>query len=465
MSAVLSFFAIRLARLIGLTSKPGADRWSNKETPLFGGAAILVAFLVAYLIFGQLAGRMIYIIATACFLFSIGLYDDLRGLSPSMKLIAQIAGACLLIYGGVYVNIWFPVIGIPLSILWFVGMSNAVNLLDNMDGVAAGVCAISAAVLAFHAISSDYPEIALAGASLSGACVGFVFFNFHPAKIFMGDSGSLFLGMTLGALGVTATYREAANILVTLFVPMLILGVPLFDTMLVSILRKGHGRSITTGGKDHSAHRLVSLGFSERKTALLFYVICIVLGVASVFAKTGILVMLLISGVTGAAVLLGAFLLGGVKTYEVTDEESERTMTAKIFKKYRRIAGLVIFDMFVITGSYVASYFIRFDWQIPDYLEKRITYVLPVIIVLKLFILMLYKVYKIDWKNIERSDLWRLFKAVSGGSVLSLLTIALESQFKLFLISILIIDWLLCLVIMSTARLLLPIIVAGKSSQ
>lgn len=457
--------AMRLARRLGIVSKPGAGRWSKKETPLLGGAAVLVAFVVSYLVFGSPDGRMIYILTTSCFLFLLGLLDDLRGLRPNMKLIGQGAAACLLIYGGVYVNIWFPVIGIPLSIAWFVGMSNAVNLLDNMDGVASGVCAISAGVLVFHAASADCAEIALAGAALCGACVGFAIFNFHPAKIFLGDSGSLFLGMTLAALGVAATYREATNVLVTLLVPVMVLGVPLFDMIFVSVLRKGHGRSLTAGGRDHSAHRLVSLGLSERKTALLFYAVCLGLGGASILARANMLTMLLVAGLVGAGLLLWAFLLGRAKVYPEGAGPESQALAMRLFEKYRRAAGLAVFDMLALTGAYVGAYFVRFDWHIPGYLGERIPFVLPAILVLKLFSLLLYRVYQIDWNSVERSDIWKLFKAVSLGSALSVITVAVESRFELFLVSVLIIDWLFCLVLLGGARLLLPVIAGPKDKR
>jgi UDP-GlcNAc:undecaprenyl-phosphate GlcNAc-1-phosphate transferase len=382
-----------------------------------------------------------------------------------MKLIGQAGAACLLIYGGVYVNIWFPIIGIPLSIIWFVGMSNAVNLLDNMDGVASGVCAISAGVLAYHAASSGQGQIAVAAAALCGSCLGFVFFNFHPAKIFMGDCGSLFIGLALGALGVTATYREATNVLVTLLVPVMVLGVPLFDMIFVSVLRKGHGRAISDGGKDHSAHRLVSLGLSERKTTLLFYAVCLGLGGASILARVNVLTMLLVAGLVGAGVLLGAFLLGRAKIYPEGAQLKNHALAIRLFEKYRRAAGLAIFDILALTVAYIGAYFVRFDWHIPGYLEERIPFVLPVILVLKLFSLLLYRVYQINWKRVERPDIWRLFKAVSLGSALSVITIAVESRFELFLVSVLIIDWLFCLVLLGGARLLLPVLAGSQEEK
>jgi len=457
---------IHLARKAGLTSKPDANRWGKKATPLLGGTALFAGFAISYFIFGEPDSKVIYVFATCGLLYLLGLLDDIYSLRPNVKIIGQIAGACLLIYGGVYVNIWFPTIGIPLSILWFVGISNAVNLLDNMDGVAAGVCAICAGVLVFHAASSpEHSQTALAAAALCGACVGFLIFNFHPAKIYMGDSGSLFLGMALAALGVTATYREATNILVTLLVPVMVLGVPLFDMVFVSILRKGHGRSISTGGKDHTAHHLIMLGLSERKAAVLFYVICLVLGAASILARAGTVVMILIAGLTGAALLLVAFLLGKVKVYSHEPDANSAALAAKLFGRYRRAAGLAIFDVFALTAAYVAAYFIRFDWQIPDYLEQHIPIVLPAIIMIKLLFFLSFRVYSIQWEKVKRRDIWGLFKAVTAGSILSVAATHIESGFKLFLVSVLIIDWLLCLVLLSGARMFLPLLAGRKESN
>jgi UDP-GlcNAc:undecaprenyl-phosphate GlcNAc-1-phosphate transferase len=459
------FVAMRISRKTGLTSRPGSDRWSKKATPLLGGAALLAGFVVSYVILGTPDARMVYILVTAGFVFALGLFDDIFGLKPNMKLIGQCAAACFLIYGGIYVDIWFPVVGIPLSIAWFVGLSNAVNLLDNMDGVASGVCAVSAAVLVFHASSSGYPQIALAAAALCGSCTAFTFFNFHPARIFMGDSGSLFLGITLAALGVTATYREATNVLTTLLVPVMVLAVPLFDMFFVTVLRKGHGRSITVGGRDHSAHRLVSLGLSERKTAVLFYVICLALGAASILAKMGIVLVLLVAAITGAALLLAAFALSRVKVYDRGPDPESKLLAARLFGKYRRAAGLVLFDMFAIAVSYIAAYFIRFDWRIPANLEAHIPVVLPAILIIKLLALAFFKVYQVKWEKVERADIWRLFLAVSVGSALSVITTAIESKFELFLVSVLTIDWLFCIVLLCCARLLLPVITGPLGNE
>lgn len=464
-SVVVVLAMKRFALRFGLTSKPGTDRWSRKQTPLLGGAAVLAGFVISYLVFGTPEPRIFYILAACGFLFLLGLVDDARGLKPNAKLVGQAGAACLLIYGGVYVNIWFPTIGIPLSIAWFVGMSNAVNLLDNMDGVASGVCAISAGVLVWHAASSGHLQIALAAAALCGSCIGFLLFNFHPAKMFMGDSGSLFLGMALGALGVTATYKEAANVLVTLFVPVMVLAVPLFDMFLVSILRKGHGRSLTVGGKDHSAHRLVSLGLSERETALLFYTICLALGAASIIAKASVLTMLLVAGFAGAGLLLGAFLLGRVKTYPDEEKRESNALAARLFGKYRRVAGLAVFDMLAITGSYVAAYFIRFDWDIPGYLEERIPEALPVIVILKLLVFMTFRMYSVEWEKAGRKEVWQLLKAVSAGTVVSVAAIWIAYQFYFFSRSVFVIDWLLCLVLLGGARLLLPVIAGPKNPE
>jgi UDP-GlcNAc:undecaprenyl-phosphate GlcNAc-1-phosphate transferase len=344
-------------------------------------------------------------------------------------------------------------------------MSNAVNLLDNMDGVASGVCAISAGVLAFHAASSGYSQIALAAAALCGSCAGFTFFNFHPARIFLGDCGSLFLGMTLGALGVTATYNEAANVLVTLLVPVMVLSIPLFDMIFVSILRKGHGRSITTGGKDHTAHRLVSLGLSERKAAILFYAVCLALGAASIVARMSMLTMLLVAGFAGAALLLGAFLLGRVKVYPEGEEPESRALAMRLFRRYRRTAGLAAYDVLALTGAYVAAYFIRFDWQIPGYLRDRIPEALPVIIVIKLLAFMFFRLYSVEWEKVGRGEVWKLFKAVSAGTAVSVAAMGIAYRFIDFSRSVFIIDWLLCMVLLGGARLLLPALSRPKEKE
>lgn len=245
------------ARRFGLVNVPRADRWSKRSTPLLGGVALFAGFLAATLAFLPLREpRVQAVLAGAALLFAVGLWDDAKHLRPSTKLAAQLAAAAILILGGIEVEIaGRRVFGIPLTILWVVGITNALNLLDNMDGLAGGVGAIGALVMAAFAATTGVDWLAPLALAVAGAALGFLPWNVSPARQFLGDAGSLPLGFLLAAVGILGTYREAGNVLLVLAAPVFVLGVPILDTTLVTLVRKFHGRKVSQGGRDHLSHR------------------------------------------------------------------------------------------------------------------------------------------------------------------------------------------------------------------
>ncbi|HVW90389.1 MAG TPA: MraY family glycosyltransferase, partial [Gaiellaceae bacterium] len=261
----------------GLSSKlgrmPEASRWRAAATPLVGGIGIF-AGLSAGIWLTVLAGplgaseQLAGIYAGAALLFVAGLADDVLSLPPLPKLAAQIGAAAIVLSTGTSVQIvhthW---IGIPLGVLWLVGMTNAFNLLDNMDGLAGSLAVIAALFFAADAWAQHEPRLVLVTAVALGAGVlGFLPFNLRPGKraiAWMGDSGSQLIGFTLASLGLASSYTVASSTVATLVLPVLVLAVPILDTTLVTIVRLLEGRPVSQGGRDHSSHRLVSLGVSE----------------------------------------------------------------------------------------------------------------------------------------------------------------------------------------------------------
>ncbi|MFN3762852.1 MAG: MraY family glycosyltransferase, partial [Anaerolineae bacterium] len=236
----------------------------------------------------------------------MGLVDDRWGLRPAVKLVGQILAALLLWATGVRVGTFGqPVVDFLLTIFWVVYITNAINLLDNMDGLAGGVAAIAAAYFALMcSFSGQYLVGALAMAILA-ACLGFLFYNLNPASIFMGDSGALFLGFMLAALGIKLRFPDNVTF-VTWMVPVLVLGLPVFDTALVTLSRLRRGLNpLTTPGKDHVSHRLVAAGLSQREAVLTLYVVSFVLGLLAVFVTRASVVEGYIVG--GLAALVGVF--------------------------------------------------------------------------------------------------------------------------------------------------------------
>jgi UDP-GlcNAc:undecaprenyl-phosphate GlcNAc-1-phosphate transferase len=237
----------------------------------------------------------------------LGLVDDRWGLRPAVKLGAQILAALLLYATGIYVGTFRqPLLDLITTVLWVGYITNGINLLDNMDGLAGGVSAIAAAYFALMcAFSGQYLVGALSVAVL-GACLGFLFYNLNPANIFMGDSGALFLGYLLAATGIKLRFPDNVTF-VTWMVPVLVMGMPIFDTSLVILSRlRRRLNPLTTPGKDHVSHRLVAAGLTPREAVLTIFVACFVLGMLAVFVtQASVVEGYIVGGLAAAAGLYG----------------------------------------------------------------------------------------------------------------------------------------------------------------
>ena len=226
LSLALTPLTIRLARWKGYIATPQDDRWHKDPTPLIGGAAIFTAFAAALLVAGPGSPGTYSILAGAAGIFVLGLIDDIFGLNPQIKLIGQIIISALMVAMGIQIEIipW-PALSIPLTIFWMVALINAFNLLDNMDGLAAGLAVITSCVLLIFSLQAGDYTVAALSAALGGAALGFLVFNFNPASIFMGDCGSMVLGFCLACFSILGTWRHATNLVVSLTVPILVLGI------------------------------------------------------------------------------------------------------------------------------------------------------------------------------------------------------------------------------------------------
>ena len=284
-SVVATPVARRLALATGIVDAPASRKLHHEPTPLLGGAAIYGAFVVALLLFGGRAEvrQMIGIVLGATSVSILGVVDDARGLKPSLKLLGQLGAAAIVVASGVRVQIvpW-EVVNIALSLLWIAGISNALNLLDNMDGLSGGIAAIAAAhFLLLAALNGQY-LVGVLSAALLGACIGFLRYNFNPASIFMGDTGALFIGFVLASVGIKLRFTN--TYVVTWMVPLVVLLVPIFDTTLVVISRLRRGvNPLTTPGQDHLSHRLVALGFTRREAVLICWLAASSAGMVAIF--------------------------------------------------------------------------------------------------------------------------------------------------------------------------------------
>jgi len=278
--------ARRIALRLGVTDQPNARKIHVKPMPYLGGVAIYGAFIAALLLFGNRfrLQELLSILVGASLMSFLGLWDDRRGLSPLLKLIGQVLAASLLVLTGVHIGTFpWEAVNIIITLGWVVVITNAMNLLDNMDGLSGGVGAVAAIFFLLLAAMNDQYLVGTLSAALVGACLGFLVYNFNPASIFMGDAGSLFLGFVLAAVGIKLRFPAGVEI-VTWMVPVLILGLPLFDTALVIVSRLRRGLNpLTTPGKDHVSHRLVAMGCTRREAVLICYLICAGLGVLALF--------------------------------------------------------------------------------------------------------------------------------------------------------------------------------------
>jgi UDP-GlcNAc:undecaprenyl-phosphate/decaprenyl-phosphate GlcNAc-1-phosphate transferase len=266
------------ARRMGVLDQPAARKIHQVATPRLGGIAIFFGVIVPGLLFISHEPVVRGILAGAALVTLLGVLDDTRDIPPLTKLAGQLAVALLLVLYGVRVE-WLTIpglgvvplgwVGIPFSVIWVVAFMNIVNFIDGMDGLAAGVCAISSLTFAVIAVSLGQFEMGILAAIVAGATIGFLWHNFHPASIFMGDSGALLLGFLLGAISLQGTLKGVAT--VALLIPLLVLGIPIFDTGFAIARRVKNRRPIYAADRGHLHHRFSNLGFSQRQTVIILY--------------------------------------------------------------------------------------------------------------------------------------------------------------------------------------------------
>ena len=264
---------------------PNTRKIHALPVPLLGGAAIYISFMLVLVFFGDrdYINQVIGIFSGATFISLMGVIDDRWGLGSYVKLGGQLFAAAILILSGVQVQIFGGWVDVAVTITWIVGITNAMNLLDNMDGLSGGVAMIAAVFFTLLAAMSRQYLVGALAAALAGACAGFLIYNWNPAHIFMGDTGSLFLGFLLAAVAIKLRF-PTNSVTVTWLVPLLVLAVPIFDTTLVFLSRLRRGKNpLTTPGKDHLSHRLALLTGSRREAVLLCYLIAGAIGLLAVF--------------------------------------------------------------------------------------------------------------------------------------------------------------------------------------
>jgi UDP-GlcNAc:undecaprenyl-phosphate GlcNAc-1-phosphate transferase len=464
-SLAATFLVRAFARRYKFVAKPKLDRWHKKPTAMLGGAAIFLTTALMFAVFGPKTHDSLIVFAGASFLFLVGLLDDILNIKPYQKLIGQLIGASIIVGFGLRLPLTgFEIVDIWLTVFWLVGITNAINLLDNMDGLAVGISAIAAISLAIgFGTNGQIDELTLIVIFI-GALLGFLAYNFNPASIFMGDCGSMFVGFLLASsvlLGQTG--GRSRGIFSILAVPVLILFVPIFDTTFVTILRKLWGRKASQGGRDHTSHRLVALGLSERAAVLMLYVFAIMAGALSLLvSRIGTIQSLaLVVLFTIVLTIMGVY-LSKVKVYKEQEEdlamENNAVFGFLVNISYKRRVFEVFLDALLITLSYYAAYALLFgdfeettDWTL--FIQT-----LPLLIVLKLGTFLVTGVYRGLWRYTSIGDFITFTKGVAASSILSVLAILMFYRFQNFSRAVFILDGLILLIALVTSRMTFRII-------
>jgi UDP-GlcNAc:undecaprenyl-phosphate GlcNAc-1-phosphate transferase len=448
------------ARRYGFVAKPKADRWHKKPTAMMGGAAIFLTTVFIYVFFVPHTWEAWVVLGASAFLFLVGLLDDMLNIKPYQKLVGQLIGATIII-GFKLTLPWtgYEIVDIWITVIWLIGITNAINLLDNMDGLAAGISVIAAISLAIGFGASEQPKELLFVTAFIGALLGFLVFNFNPASIFMGDCGSMFVGFLLASsVLMNQVGGRSRGVLTILAVPALILFVPIFDTTFVTILRKLWGRKASQGGRDHTSHRLVALGLSERNAVLMLCGFAILAGALSLVVQTleTSQSLALIGVFTVGLTIIGVY-LAKVKVYEEQEEQlalqNKAAFGFLLNLSHKRRIFEVIMDAILITLSYYAAYALMFGSFEETSNWDLFIRTVPVLIVVKLFAFLFAGVYRGIWKYTSVGDFVTFFKGVFIGSILSVLAVVFITRFQNFSRAVFILDGLILFTVISGSRM------------
>src|SRR5687768_3547653 len=457
-AVVLTPIVRAVARNIGMVAKPKTDRWHKKPTAMLGGVAIWLSVVISYLIFIPPTVYGWVVIGASTFLFLVGLADDLVHTKPYQKLIGQVMGSAFIIYYGLSLP-WTSShsLNMALTIFWLIGITNAVNLLDNMDGLAAGIAVIASCFLALSFLSTSQISEALMLVVFAGALLGFLVYNSNPASIFMGDSGSMFIGFFLASSAlVNVSGGRSRSLLPVLAVPILVLFIPIFDTTFVTILRKFSGRAASRGGRDHTSHRLVALGMSEQHAVLMLYGFAILSGVLAIMVqRTRLDVSLaLIAGFTILLTLIGVY-LAGVKVYDESEAEmalKEKPLyTFLVDVSYKRRIFEVLLDVVLVILSYWIAYAVKFPPNSPAW--NLFIRTLPVLVFMKMSVFLVMGVYRGLWRYTGMSDMVVFAKAVAVSSVASVLMVLFVFRFEGYSRTVFAIDAVLMFLLLAGSRM------------
>jgi UDP-GlcNAc:undecaprenyl-phosphate/decaprenyl-phosphate GlcNAc-1-phosphate transferase len=461
-TSLLAIWVLRLTPAARhVVAAPRADRWHTRSTPLLGGAGIFAGMLVAAGIAvaaGVIpASRELGGILGGCaILFAAGLADDVFRLPPPAKLAAQGGAAALVIWSGDRVHIISNgIAGTALAVVWLLGMTNAFNLLDNMDGLAASLATVACAFFAVDAFTI-HPDhmVALLALGVCFACLGFLPYNLRlrgPASVFMGDSGSQVLGFALGSLGLASAWTVAGSTVATLLLPLLVLAVPILDTTLVTVVRLLEGRPVTQGGRDHTSHRLVYEGLSDKRAVVLLTVVSAALGLTSLAYKVLDDTRITIMGVLITFAFLLQFGSYLAEVNRAPTAERAPGFLASLLVNRRRLVEVVV-DFLLVSASFTAAFIIRLQGTGVMWQRHVFDLSLPALLVARYVFFIVFGLYRGVWRYAGARDAASVVAACVLSEAAAFLFTWATVPFNGFPRSVYLIDVLLCTFLIGISR-------------
>jgi UDP-GlcNAc:undecaprenyl-phosphate/decaprenyl-phosphate GlcNAc-1-phosphate transferase len=470
--AAISVAALVLAGLLRLNlsgrlvAAPSGQRWHERATPVFGGVGIFAGLLAgvgaAVVLGADASWELAGILGGCAVLFVAGLLDDVYTLRPIAKLAAQFAAAGIVLASGLTVEIvGSNVLATVLGVVWLVGITNAFNLLDNMDGLAASLAAVSCAVFAVDAIATDSGELGLVVAlALGGACAGFLPFNLRPGRravVFMGDSGSQVIGFGLASLALASSWTTAGATLTSILLPLLVLAIPILDTTLVTVRRTLERRPVTQGGTDHSSHRLVYYGLSEQQAVGALTLLAALLGATALAYNTLSNPRVTAIGVLVSFVVLVQFasFLGDLEERSRRAEPGPAPSLLRVLVSNPRRLAEVLVDFAVICTSFLASYLLFIDGKGTEVERAIFLSTLPVLLGVRYVSFVLFGIYRRIWRFATPRDLIAIAAATFLATPVTLAIVAKLQPLSGFPLEIFLVDALLCSVLVAGSRLVL----------
>jgi UDP-GlcNAc:undecaprenyl-phosphate GlcNAc-1-phosphate transferase len=447
-----------------LVAHPTGERWSEHVTPTFGGVGIflgLAAGIAASIAAGGVHAHeeLLGVLGGAALLFAAGLVDDVYTLPAAMKLAAQFGAAGIALSTGLSVQIVSnDVLATIIGLLWLVGMTNAFNLLDNMDGLAGTLALIAAIFFAIDALTVHEERLLLVlSVSLALATLGFLLFNFRPGRpalVFMGDSGSQVLGFTLGALGLATSWKVAETTVATLVLPVLVLAVPILDTALVTAVRMRERRPIHQGGKDHTSHRLVRGGLSEQKTVVLLAAIAAGLGATALaYSVLGDYRITLVGVLLTFALLVQfAGFLVDLERGTATEEVVPGGWMLRTVVLHRRRLLEVLIDFVLISAAFTTAYLLTVHGTGTPYQRHVFTVALPAVLICRYIAFILLGLYQGIWRFAGSREAASIILGVVVSELAAFGIVVATTPLGGFPASVFVLDAFLCMGVTAASR-------------